>query len=43
MTADEFAALIETTLAEADDGGLSIEAQIQVIQRIVDATREALT
>lgn len=34
MTAEEFAALIETVLLEADKSGLSTEAQIVVLQRI---------
>ena len=37
MTAEEFAAL-----DKADDEGLSVEEQIAVLQRIVDAMREAL-
>jgi tetrahydromethanopterin S-methyltransferase subunit B len=42
MTADEFAALIEVLLAQADNGGLPIEEQIEVLERIVKAMRESL-
>lgn len=43
MTPDQFASHIEAVLAEADDGGLSIEEQIAVLERIVEAMRDALT
>jgi hypothetical protein len=42
MTADEFAALIELVLARADDGGLPVELQIEVLERIAKAMKDAL-
>lgn len=43
MTPDEFAALVEVVLAKADDEGLPIEEQIEILERITEAMREALT
>jgi hypothetical protein len=34
MTADEFAALVDELLVEAEDGGLPLEEQIEVLERI---------
>jgi hypothetical protein len=42
MTADEFAALIEVLLVQADNGGLPVEEQIEVLERIAKAMRESL-
>jgi hypothetical protein len=42
VTADEFAALIEVVLAQADDGGLPVEEQIEVLERIAKAMKDAL-
>jgi hypothetical protein len=33
MTAEEFVTQIEAVLAEADDGGLALEVQIEVLER----------
>ena len=43
MTADQFAAGIETLIAQADDDGLSVIDQIEVLDRIVKAMKDALT
>jgi hypothetical protein len=42
MTPDQFAAAIEAVLAMADDAGLSIEAQIEVLEDMTEAMREAI-
>jgi hypothetical protein len=42
MTAEGFAVLIEALLVKADMGGLAIEDQIAVLQRIVEALKGAL-
>ena len=40
MTPDQFAALIEALLVEADKGGMSTEDQIAVLERIVEALKD---
>ena len=41
---EEFATMmIQTALADADDGGLSVEVQIEVLDQVVQAMRDALT
>jgi hypothetical protein len=42
MTAEQFAALIEAIIAEANDRGMPIEEQIEVLERIAKAMRDAL-
>jgi hypothetical protein len=42
MTADQFAARVEALVAEADDAGLSVLGQIEVLDRIVKAMKDAL-
>jgi hypothetical protein len=41
MTAEEFATLVEATLAKADEADLALEVQIEVLERIAHAMREA--
>jgi hypothetical protein len=41
VTADQFAARIEALIAEADDDGLSVVDQIEVLDRIVKAMKDA--
>ena len=43
MTADQFAAGIGALIAQADDDGLSVIDQIEVLDRIVKAMKDALT
>ena len=43
MTPDQFAAGIEALIAQADDAGLSVIDQIEVLDRIVRAMKDALT
>jgi hypothetical protein len=43
MTAEEFAALVEDALAKADEAELALEVQIEVLERIGQAMRDALT
>jgi hypothetical protein len=43
MTDEEFATMIQAALADADDGGLSVEVQIEVLDQVVQAMRDALT
>jgi hypothetical protein len=42
-TADQFAPRIEALIAQADDDGLSVIDQIEVLDRIVKAMKDALT
>lgn len=43
MTDEEFATMIQPALADPDDGGLSVEVQIEVLDQVVQAMRDALT
>lgn len=42
MTPDEFATLIEELLVEAEEGGLPVEQQIEILGRIAKTMRDAL-
>jgi hypothetical protein len=42
MTPEEIAEAIAAVLAKADDAGLSIEAQIEVMEDMTEAMREAI-
>jgi hypothetical protein len=42
MTPEEFAEAIAAVLAKADDAGLSIEAQIEIVEDMTEAMREAI-
>ena len=42
MTADQFAAGIEALIVQADDDGLSVIEQIEILDRIVKAMKVAL-
>jgi hypothetical protein len=42
MTVEDFAILVEALVVEADNNGLSIEDQIAVLERIVEALKGAL-
>jgi hypothetical protein len=43
MTHEELAEAINAVLITADDAGVSIEAQIEVLERIAETMREALS
>jgi hypothetical protein len=43
LTPDRFAAVIVATLQIADDGGMSTQAQIAVLEKITEAMRKTLT
>jgi hypothetical protein len=43
LTPDRFAAVIVATLKIADDGGMSMQAQIAVLEKIIEAMRKSLT
>lgn len=42
MTAEQLAALIEALLVEADNGGISVEEQIEILERIAKAMKDGL-
>jgi hypothetical protein len=43
MSDEEFATMSQPALADADDGGLSVEVQIEVLDQVVQAMRDAFT